>query len=94
VITHPRVFNPPVPTNLALDDLREILRSPSLHLLSETSRHAEVMEMVIRESGVTGNLMHDAHIAALCIENGVTALISGDRDFSRFPLKVINPFRR
>lgn len=94
VITHPRVFTPPVPAQLALDDLQQILRSPSLRLLSETSRHAEVMDLLIRESGVTGNLMHDAHIAALCLEHGVTELITGDGDFSRFPVRVTNPFRR
>ena len=94
VSTHPRVFNPPVPSQLALDDLGQILRSPSLRLLSETSRHAEVMDQLIKESGVTGNLMHDAHIAALCIEHGVSELITGDGDFSRFPLKVMNPFRQ
>ena len=94
VITHPRVFTPPVPVEIALEDIRQILQSPSLHLLSETSRHAEVLDRVIRDSGVTGNLMHDAHIAALCLEHGVTELITGDGDFTRFPLKVTNPFRR
>jgi toxin-antitoxin system PIN domain toxin len=94
VITHPRVFSPPVPTERALDDLQQILQSPSLRLLAETPRHAEVMDLLIRETGLTGNLMHDAHIAALCIEHGVTELITGDADFSRFPLKVTNPFRK
>ena len=52
------------------------------------------MDRLIRESGVTGNLIHDAHIAALCFEHGVRALITGDRDFSRFPaLTIVNPFR-
>jgi predicted nucleic acid-binding protein len=51
------------------------------------------MDLLIRESAVNGNLIHDAHIAALCIEHGVTELITGDGDFSRFPLKVTNPFR-
>lgn len=33
-------------------------------------------------------------IAALCIEHGVTELISADRDFLRFkPLRIINPFQ-
>jgi toxin-antitoxin system PIN domain toxin len=93
VVTHPRVFKPPVPRERALDDLQQIFLSASLRLLSETSRHAEVMDLLIRESAVNGNLMHDAHIAALCIEHGVTELITGDGDFSRFPLKVMNPFR-
>ena len=51
------------------------------------------MSKVLEVSGVTGNLIHDAHIAALCIEHGVIEFISGDRDFTRFSsLKVSNPF--
>jgi len=93
VVTHPRVFSPPVPLSIALEDLEQILASPTLVLLSETERHAEVMASVVRESDVTGNLIHDAHIAALCIEHGVSELVTGDRDFSRFPVRVTNPFR-
>ena len=93
VVTHARVFNPPVPIELALHDLGQILASPTLVLLSETERHAEVMMAVVNESGAAGNLLHDAHIAALCIEHGVSELLTGDRDFARFPLRVANPFR-
>ena len=93
VITHSRVFAPPVPLETAMHDLAQILASPTLVLLSETDRHAEIMMAVVNESEVTGNLLHDAHIAALCIEHGVSELLTGDRDFSRFPLRTINPFR-
>ena len=93
VVTHPRVYHPPVPHTLAVRDIQAVLSSPSLVLLSETDRHAEVMKRVILASGATGNLMHDAHIAALCLEHGVTELITGDRDFHRFPgIRVRNPF--
>ena len=94
VVTHPRVFHPPVPLEIALTDLKAITDSPSALLLSETDRHAELMTSLTKESGVTGNLIHDAHIAALCLEHGVTELISADRDFLRFkPLKIVNPFQ-
>ena len=93
VVTHPRVFHPPVPLNIALEDLRNVLASPSLFLLAETPRHAPVLDQVLRQAGATGNLIHDAHIVALCLEHGVSELITGDRDFSRFAgLKIINPF--
>jgi hypothetical protein len=37
-------------------------------------------------------MVHDARIASLCREHGVTKLMSADRDFSRFPsLVVSNP---
>ena len=93
VVTHPRVYHPPVPMDVALRDLRAVLGSPSLILLAETPRHAEVMDAVVRDSGVAGNLIHDAHIAALCLEHGVTEIITGDRDFRRFSgLTVTDPF--
>lgn len=94
VVTHPRVFHPPVPLERALSDLKNILASPSLRLLQETPRHQEFMNAVLRSGAVAGNLVHDAHVAALCIEHGVSALLTGDRDFRRFPgLEVVDPFQ-
>ena len=93
VVTHPRVFHPPAPMERALSDLGPILGSPSLRLLSETPRHAEIMGRVLVGGNVSGNLTHDAHIAALCLEHGVSELLTGDRDFRRFPeLSVVDPF--
>lgn len=93
VVTHPRVFHPPVPPEIALADVRNVLSSPSLVLLAETNRHLSVLDQVVRQSGAVGNLMHDAHIVALCLEHGVSELITGDRDFNRFKgLQIINPF--
>ena len=95
LVTHPRIFHPPVPMERALADLSASLAAPSLVLLAETPRHAAVMASLLRASGAAGNLVHDAHIAALCLEHGVTELMTGDRDFLRFaPLKVVNPFAR
>lgn len=93
VVTHPRVFHPPVPLDLALKDLRELLDSPSLMLLSETERHPAILESVIRQANTTGNQTHDAHIVALCIEHGVSEVLTGDRDFTRFKgLHAVDPF--
>lgn len=93
VATHPRVFHPPVPLEIALEDLRQVLASPTLVLLAETARHAPVLDQTIRQADATGNLIHDAHIVALCLEHGVSELITADRDFSRFTgLKIVNPF--
>ncbi len=93
VVTHLRVFHPPVPPRIALQDLQRVLASPSLLLLSETPRHAAVLQQVMQQSGVTGNLIHDAHIVALCLEHGVSELLTGDRDFSRFAgMRFTDPF--
>jgi toxin-antitoxin system PIN domain toxin len=93
VATHPRVFHPPLSSDRALESISRLIESPTLLLLSETDRHAEIMERVLGESGASGNLVHDAHIAALCLEHGVGEILTGDRDFSRFEgLRVVNPF--
>lgn len=93
VVTHSRVYHPPVPMDRARADLVRVLASPSVVLLAETARHPEILEKVLATSGVSGNLVHDAHIAALCIEHGVSELLTGDRDFLRFEgIRVVNPF--
>ena len=94
VATHPRALRSPLPMSIAQSDLRAITASPSLLLLTETERHLDVLEQVLRGSGATGSLLHDAHIAALCIEHGVSELVTADRDFRRFRgLRIRDPFR-
>ena len=92
IVTHPRVYHPPMPVTEVLADLAIILASPSVVVLSETPQHSEIMKKVLQESGATGNLVQDAHIATLCLEHGVEEFITGDRDFTRFSqLHVTNP---
>lgn len=93
VATHPRILARPASQASALEALAKLTASPSLRLLGHTPRHAGAMQQVMHESGATGNIVHDAHIAALCIEHGATRLVTGDRDFMRFPgIEVVNPF--
>ena len=54
----------------------------------------EVLRPLIEENRLTGPAIHDARIAAICIEHGVSTLWSADRDFSKFAgLKIVNPLR-
>jgi toxin-antitoxin system PIN domain toxin len=93
VVTHPRVFDPPTDLDLALADLATLLESPSLTMLGEGPGHAGHLDRLVRTGRVTGNLIHDAHIAALAIEHGVRELWTADRDFARFPgLRIRHPF--
>ena len=38
----------------------------------------------MREADARGNLVFDAQIVALCLEHGVTTVLTNDRDFERF----------
>jgi len=56
------------------------------------SAKARVLSELARAGHLQGGQFHDARIAAICLENGVDALLSGDRDFGRFKaLRVANP---
>ena len=93
VITHPRVFAPPTDLLAALEDLDSLLESPSLIMLGEGRRHRGHMRRMMLEGRAAGNIVHDAHIAALALEHGVRELWTTDKDFARFSgLRVRNPF--
>jgi toxin-antitoxin system PIN domain toxin len=92
IVTHPRIFLPPTPLARALDQVAAWLESPTLALLAEAGNHWEQLRTVLEASRVAGPQVHDARIAALCIEHGVRELWSADRDFGRFRgLAVLNP---
>jgi len=84
VVTHPRVFDPPTDLDAAIEDLQALLDSPSLVMLGEGPAHFTALRQAVLSGRATGNLVHDAHIAALLMENGVRDLWTADRDFSRF----------
>lgn len=92
IVTHPRIFKPPTPINSALDQIDAWLESPSLVLLYESPAHWSALRPLLELGRVSGPMVHDARIAALCLQHGVRELWSADRDFNRFPaLRTRNP---
>ena len=92
IVTHPRIYNPPTPLEKAIDQIEAWLESPSLVLLSESEGYWPQLRSVLQTGRVSGPQVHDARIAALCQQHGVSELWTIDRDFSRFPgLIVRNP---
>jgi toxin-antitoxin system PIN domain toxin len=92
IVTHPRVFKPPTPINSVLDQIEAWLESPSLVLLHESPAHWSALRSLLQVGRVAGPMVHDARIAALCLQHGVRELWSADRDFNRFPaLRTRNP---
>lgn len=92
VTTHPRIYAPPTPLALAVDQVDAWLESPGLTLLAEDEGHWPRLRGLALAGHIQGPVVHDARIAALCLRHGVEELWTIDRDFSRFPdLRVRNP---
>jgi uncharacterized protein len=92
VVTHRRIFSSPTPLAEALDQVAAWSTSPRLSLLGETGRHLDVLRSLLEAGKVVGPRVHDARVAAICLQHGVDVLWTVDRDFSRFPrLAVENP---
>lgn len=94
ITTHPRIYDPPSSTEQAVDQIDAWLGSPSLVLLTEPGNCWPTLRQILQQGRVTGPLVHDARVAALCLAHGVHELWTLDRDFGRFPdLRVTNPLR-
>ena len=92
IVTHPRIFVPPTALTGAIDQVEAWLESPTLVLLAESGLHWPRLRDAMLTGKIAGPRVHDARIAALCVQHGVSELWSADRDFGRFPeLAVVNP---
>jgi toxin-antitoxin system PIN domain toxin len=92
IVTHPRIYAPPTPSSVAIDQVDAWLESPSLTLLCESDGYWPELRTTLTEGRIAGAQVHDARIAALCRLHGVRELWSADRDFGRFrQLPVRNP---
>jgi toxin-antitoxin system PIN domain toxin len=92
IVTHSRIYKPPTPLTNAIEQIDAWLASPSVVLLGETTAHWPQLRQLLTAGCTTGPAVHDARIAALCLQHGVACLWTADRDFGRFPaLKTLNP---
>lgn len=91
LVTNPRVFERPEPIADAWRQARAWLACDTAWIPQPTDRHADLLGRFLALPGVHGNLVPDAHLAALAMEHGLT-LCSTDGDFARFPgLRRLNP---
>lgn len=89
--TNLRVMPTPMTVEQSAAHVRAWVSVPRARILNPGAEHLHIMERLLAPFGRGGNLVSDAHLAALAIENGAT-VYSADDDFSRFDrLSWVNP---
>jgi uncharacterized protein len=92
IATHPSIFASPLSPDEALRNIEAILNLPRVRVLTELDGFLEVYRGVAGRFPVRGNLVPDAHLAALLRQHDVSTIYTTDTDFRKFDfLDVRNP---
>jgi toxin-antitoxin system PIN domain toxin len=84
IVTNPAAMPDPLDVTEASDQVRSWTAAPAAIVVEPTARHADVLAGLLATTGSAGNLVSDAHLAALATEHAAT-IVSFDGDFGRFP---------
>jgi toxin-antitoxin system PIN domain toxin len=89
--TNPRIVKRPASVAEAWTQVLEWLACPNVWIPQPTENHSKIFGELLTVARAQGNLVMDAHLAALTIEHGLT-LCSADSDFAKFAgLRWQNP---
>jgi len=91
--THPAVAVRPLSIDEALANIDELLARPNIRTAGEGEAFWRRLREVVEDARPTGNLVPDAHLAALMLEHGVGTIVTRDRDFRRYRhVAIEDPF--
>ena len=92
IVTHGRIFNAPMTPEDARKNIISLLHMKHVRPLGEGPHFWRCYEEISRTIIIRGNLVPDAHIAAILLEHGVRDIATNDSDFKKFEtLRVHNP---
>ena len=93
IATHTRIFSAPLTPDEALGNILALIELPHVRAVSELDGFLDAYKHITGEMPVRGNLVPDAHLAAILFQHGVRMLYTNDRDFRKFQsLDVRDPF--
>jgi hypothetical protein len=93
IATHPAVFRRPLSIAEALGNIEVLIGRPNVQTPGEQDHFWRRYVEVVADASPTGNLVADAHLVGLMLENGVRTIWTHDRDYRRFRgIEVRDPF--
>ena len=82
--THPAIFDRPLSHADAARNIEALLVAPSCRVIAEEDGFWDIYREVTKDVSTRGNLVPDAHLAALLSQHGVVTIYTHDRDFGKF----------
>jgi toxin-antitoxin system PIN domain toxin len=91
--THPSIFARPLSPEEASANIERLLRLPQVQSPGEQEGFWDVYRGVAADVDARGNLVPDAHLVSLMIQNGVRTVWTHDRDYRKFTgIEARDPF--
>jgi len=91
--THPAIFTRPLSIAEAVGNVEQLLARPHVRTTGEAEAFWRRFREVADDALPSGNLVPDAHLVALMLENDVRTIWTRDRDYRRFGhIEVRDPF--
>ncbi|PWJ26215.1 hypothetical protein ATK17_2361 [Branchiibius hedensis] len=84
ITTNPRLLAAPLTSQQALEVVHAWLQRPNVVAPEPDAQHTRRLAELLAAVGIGGNLVNDAHLAALALQWGAT-VVTFDSDFGRFP---------
>lgn len=84
IATHASIFERPLSPAEAMRNIEALLSLPHCRTIAEEEGFFDIYQGVTREVPTRGNLVPDAHLAAVLSQHGVVTLYTHDRDFRKF----------
>jgi uncharacterized protein len=82
--THASIFERPLTPAQALGNVQALLALPHCRAIGEQEEFLHAFQEVTQDVPTRGNLVPDAHLAAVLSQHGVVTLYTHDKDFRKF----------
>jgi toxin-antitoxin system PIN domain toxin len=93
IVTHSRALKHPTTISKAVSIVETWVDLDNVHIVSFEKRNWPLFAKMLVEGQANGDLVMDAHVAAMAVSCGAS-IATSDRDFTRFPsVRLIDPLK-
>ena len=93
IATHPTIFAEPLNPDEARGNVESLMSLPQVRMIHEEDGFWTAYTGVTTDVPSRGNLVPDAHLATILLQNGINVLYTSDLDFRKFEFLEVRSLR-